>query len=234
MLLKNRFVQSLGGGRLEQVGTGLVSFLQRQSLGAHKSPEKIAMIKKMRRDVRGGPLTNEAFLLHSLAKAQSKLAGDFAEVGVFRGGSARMLCEGKGDKALHLFDTFAGLPEGTDIDGGVFRPAQYACSKDRVQAYLKDCKNVHYHQGLFPDSVIDDEEIKQKKFALAHFDVDLYEGTKACLEFFYPRMVPGGILISHDYSILDGVSEAFHEFLADKPEWLIDIPTTQCMIVKLP
>ena len=62
----------------------------------------------------------------------------------------------------------------------------------------------------------------------------MYASTKACLEYFYPRLIPGGILISHDYSILAGVKQAFTEFLADKREPLIEIPTTQCMIVKLP
>src|SRR2546430_11261444 len=52
----------------------------------------------------------------------------------------------------------------------------------------------------------------------SHIDVDLYTSTLACLEFFYPRLVPGGILLSHDYSLLTGVKAAFTEFLAGKPE----------------
>ena len=45
-------------------------------------------------------------------------------------------------------------------------------------------------------------------------------------------MVPGGIMLSHDYSLLTGVEQAIDEFLQDKPEELIEMPTTQCMIVK--
>jgi hypothetical protein len=41
-------------------------------------------------------------------------------------------------------------------------------------------------------------------------------------------------MITHDYDILAGVQKAFKEFLADKPEGLIELPTTQCMVVKLP
>jgi hypothetical protein len=66
-----------------------------------------------------------------------------------------------------------------------------------------------------------------------HFDVDLYESTKACLEFFYPRMIVGGVMLSHDYSLLAGVRKAVDEFLQDKPEKPIELPSTQCMIVKL-
>ena len=39
-------------------------------------------------------------------KATRKLSGDIAEVGVYRGGSAMIICEAKGNKKLHLFDTF--------------------------------------------------------------------------------------------------------------------------------
>ena len=34
-----------------------------------------------------------------------------AEVGVYQGVSAKLICEAKGDKELHLFDTFEGLPD---------------------------------------------------------------------------------------------------------------------------
>jgi hypothetical protein len=46
-------------------------------------------------------------------------------------------------------------------------------------------------------------------------------------------MVRGGIVLSHDYSLLAGVRLAFDRFLEDKPEGLIELPTTQCMLVKL-
>ena len=72
-----------------------------------------------------------------------------------------------------------------------------------------------------------------QSYAFAHFDVDLYEGTLGCLEYFYPKMIHGGIMLSHDYSLLAGVEQAFTEFFADKPEEVIDLPTTQCLVFKL-
>jgi len=62
--------------------------------------------------------------------------------------------------------------------------------------------------------------------------VGLYKSTLDCLEYFYPKMQPGGIMLSHDYSILEGVRQAFTEFLSGKPEYLIELPTTQCMVIK--
>jgi hypothetical protein len=172
----------------------------------------------------------EAYLVYALARAQAKREGSFAEVGVFKGASAKLICEVKGDKPLHLFDTFEGLPEASEHDRNVHRKGQYACSLSDVQDYLRGYENVHYHKGLFPDSTAD---VEDQQYAFAHFDVDLYEGTRACLEYFYPRMIPGGIILSHDYGILAGVEKAFQEFVADKPEEIIEQPTTQCMLVKM-
>jgi hypothetical protein len=111
----------------------------------------------------------------------------------------------------------------------VHRPGQYTCSLDSVREYLDGYPNVFFHQGLFPQSA---EGIDERSYAFAHFDVDLYESTLSCLEYFYPRMAPGGVMLSHDYSLLEGVKKAVTEFLADKPEGLLELPTTQCMIVK--
>lgn len=107
---------------------------------------------------------------------------------------------------------------------------QYACSLESVQKYLSGYPNVSFYKGLFPDTA---GPVSNERFSFVHFDVDLYESTLGCLEFFYPRMIPGGIMLSHDYSLLSGVREAFAKFLADKPEGLIELPTTQCMLVKL-
>ncbi len=40
-------------------------------------------------------------------------------------------------------------------------------------------------------------------------------------------------MISHDYSLLAGVKQAFKEFFADRPDGMIELPTTQCMVIKL-
>ena len=56
--------------------------------------------------------------------------------------------------------------------------------------------------------------------------------TKQCLEYFFPRLVPGGILLSHDYSLLAGVRQAFTEFTTGRCEQVIELPTTQGMLVR--
>lgn len=231
MLAKNKtFQRIVGGGVFERMGINMLSRMHFWQMGAHKDPQTIKFLRKVRRQRYSLVTGREAFFIHSVARAQATRPGDFAEVGVYQGSTARIICEVKGDKHLRLFDTFEGLPKDSDKDPGVHKERQYACSLESVQQYLAEFPNVTYHKGLFPDSTHD---VPESQYAFVHFDVDLYEGTKACLEYFYPRMIPGGILLSHDYSILAGVQTAFTEFLADKEESLIELPETQCMVVKL-
>lgn len=231
MWLKNPRMQRLVGrwNCLMDWAVDAVAVWQFVALRGHKDPETVAFIRRIRKERYSLCTPFEAWLVFSLAQAQSRLEGDMAEVGVFAGATAKLLCEAKGPRRLHLFDTFAGLPEPSDFEKQVHTKNQFACSLDSVQAYLASYPNVNYHAGRFPDTA---EPLNGVRLSFAHFDVDLYESTLACLEFFYPRMVPGGIMLSHDYSMLAGVKKAFDEFLADKPEQAIELPTTQCMIVK--
>jgi O-methyltransferase len=173
----------------------------------------------------------EAYQILTTVKAVAeKVAGELAEVGVYRCGSARLICEAKGARELHLFDTFAGLPSPGQNDAGVaFWLGQFAASLEAAQMYLRAFPNVHFYKGLFPSTA---EPIRDKKFCFIHLDVDLYEATRAGLEFFYPRMTPGGVLMCHDYDA-PGVRLAVDEFFRDKPELVIQQPAgSHCVVVK--
>ncbi len=149
-----------------------------------------------------------------------------------RGGSAKIICEAKGDKALYLFDTFEGLPRIDKIDSSGFSKGQFASSYGKVKNYLKKYKNVHIYKGVFPDT---SEPIRNKQFSFVHLDVDTYKSTLDCLCFFYPRIVKSGIIISHDYFGAKGVKRAFDEFFKNKPELveLVGIESSQCLVKKL-
>lgn len=231
MWLKSAAVQRLGGGRWERFGLWLWSTAQIWALDARKDPKIVKLLRGIRKEDRSLLSTWEQFMIYSLARAQAAQPGAMAEVGVFRGASAKLICEVKGERELFLFDTFSGLPPAAKEDRGVHRENQYACSLEEVQAYLEGYSGVRYFKGMFPDSAVG---VPEREYSFVHFDVDLYEGTKACLEYFYPRMMAGGVMISHDYGLLAGVEQAFQEFFADKPESIIELPSTQCMVIKLP
>ena len=185
-------------------------------------------------DERGEQILTERYNLYSLAKATSHLPGALAEAGVYRGGSAKILCTVKGDSPLYLFDTFEGMPKVNAATDGRFSEGNFAdTGYEGVVAYLSPFPSVHFYKGYFPDSAVGKEPEKQS-YRFVHLDLDIYESTFKALDFFYPRTVPGGIIVSHDYSNLKvpAVKKAFQDFFKDKKEAVIPLWGSQCMVVK--
>jgi O-methyltransferase len=230
MLKDNPRIARMVGGLPERFFMSSISAAQMFLLGKHKEPQTVQLVRQVRKQRTCLLTAYECFTVHSFAQAYSQMPGDFAEVGCFQGASTRLICEAKGDKTLHVFDTFEGLPKSSAPDRGIHDENQYSCSLESVQGYLNDYSNVHYYKGRFPET---SGPVDGHKFSFVHSDVDLYESTLACLDFFYPRLMQGGVFLSHDYSVLNGVKTAFQEFLADKPEAPIELPSTQCMIIKV-
>lgn len=173
----------------------------------------------------------EAYHIYMAVKRTQKVKGDIAEVGVYMGGSAKIICSAKGDKTLHLFDTFEGLPQVDEIDMvWPFYEGKFAASFDDVQNYLKNDPHVHFYKGIFPETA---GPVRDLKFSMVNLDVDCYESTKQALEFFYSRMTPGGIILSHDYINTPGVAKAFDDFFETKPEPVLETAGSQCLVVKI-
>jgi len=216
----NRFVRALS--------IGLQARLQLLLLAGHKNPSTVARLHACRREADSLQSGDEAFILHELAAAQARLGGAFAEFGVYRGCSARLIAEVKGDTPLHLFDTFSGLPDPDSHESRVFHTGQFHGSLPGVRKVLAGYQNVYFHKGIFPQST---QGLDDLRFSFVHLDVDLKDSTLAGLEYFYPRMVPGGVIVTHDYSVIEGVAEAFEEFFRNRPEKVIELPTTQAMVI---
>jgi O-methyltransferase len=165
------------------------------------------------------------------------LVGDVAEVGVYTGGSAVLLSRilaGTG-KTLVLFDTFEGLPDSTDRQADPsWRPGDLDASLEAVQHHLAPWKeNVAFAVGVFPDTT---QRIEERKFALVHVDVDIRQSVWDCCEYFYPRMIPGGIMVFDDYGFRScvGARQAVDEFFATRPESPLYVETGQALIWRRP
>ncbi len=165
---------------------------------------------------------------------KEKVAGDFAELGVYQGGSTRILHMMDPSRKFHLFDTFEGFTK-RDLDVESGKAATYTTrnfadtSLRKVIRKIGGNDNIQVHQGYFPDSAT---RITEERFALVNIDADLYNPTKAGLEFFYPRMSPGGVIFVHDYNKKwPGVIKAVDEFLATIPEQPFMIPDRDGTVV---
>lgn len=175
------------------------------------SPDRLAVIEK---------LANEASLLFG--------TGIGVEVGVYKGGTAHLICHAFHDKLVELYDTFEGLPDTGVID--LHRKGDFNdTSIEHVNKVLKDFNNYSLIKGVFPESANN-----QWLIAFAHIDVDLYQSMLNCLENIYKRTIPGGIIVMDDYLApsCPGATKAIEEFFADKPEVLQSDAKYQAYIIK--
>jgi O-methyltransferase len=155
-----------------------------------------------------------------------KLAGDMAELGVDKANSASVLARAAGrlGKQIYLFDTFEGFSERDLVGNEVKHRGGYADTSLTQAKENVPGDHVHFMVGYFPETAVDVPNDAQ--FCLVHLDCDLYKPFRAALDYFWPRLVPGGFLIMHDYTSLywEGVEKAVEEFFADKVESVIPIP----------
>jgi hypothetical protein len=171
----------------------------------------------------------ERFMFLSLAFDQihkEGLQGDFVELGVYQGSTAAVLARHarRLNRQIYLLDTYEGFDakDFSGLDAGR-RSAFDDTSLEAVRSRVGD-QNTTYVKGYFPQTA--GQLPTDGQYCLVNIDTDLYAPIMSGLEYFYPRMVPGGFLIVHDYGSLvwDGAEKAVDEFFADKPECVIHIP----------
>lgn len=192
-------------------------------------------------DVPGIPDIRCAFLQSCLASLD-RLPGDVAECGVRHGKSALFLLTAlRVRRQVLLFDSFEGLSDplpakdGLDsafAQGGserLFHNPDLASTLARFAPYGD---RVEVFQGWIPERFA---EVADRRFCFVHLDVDLYQPTRDGLEFFYDRLVPGGMLVCDDYgtSLYPGARIAMDDFFASRSETPVELPQGQGFIVKV-
>ena len=91
---------------------------------------------------------------------------------------------------------------------------------------------VKFYKGWIPERF---KEVENKKFQFVNIDVDLYQPTYDSFEFFFPRLVEGGVIHCDDYNIsqFPGCKDAVDEYLKDKKVNLFyESPFGGCFIIK--
>ena len=165
------------------------------------------------------------------------IQGAFAELGVYKGETARAIHFMDEKRKLYLFDTFNGFSnndlEHENQSDDRFETNMFAdTSLEKVKKYISGNDNIIFKAGLFPSTA---KSLENEIFAFVNIDADLYAPTIAALDFFYPRMSKGGVIIIHDYNHnWHGIPKAIDEFLQTIPESLLEIPDWQgsAMIIK--
>lgn len=152
--------------------------------------------------------------------------GDLLEAGVWRGGSAILMCavlEAYGDRERRVWvaDSFSGLPK---PDG---RYAQdtgdlhwkfgsvLAIPLDEVKAnferYGMLSERVQFLPGWFKDTL---PRAGVERLALLRIDGDMYSSTMDALESLYTRLSAGGYVIIDDYGAVPACRQAVEDYRA--------------------
>ncbi|MCD7808271.1 MAG: TylF/MycF family methyltransferase [Erysipelotrichaceae bacterium] len=171
---------------------------------------------------------------------EQKIDGETAELGVYKGDIAHQINALFPNKKLYLFDTFTGFDK-RDID--IEKKNQYSrgqigdfqdTSITNIMKRMPYPENVIIKQGYFPDTT---NGLDDLTFSFVSLDADLYQPILAGLNYFYPRLNSGGMILLHDYNNLQftGAHQAVIDFEKQYGSIII-VPLSDmhgsCVIVK--
>lgn len=180
------------------------------------------------------------FNLYNLAKAWAAVDGELAECGVNAGrGSFIMLAANRSNaKHLYGFDSFEGLSGPVEADrprdsrARAWELHDLAVDEDQARENLRAFEGrFSLLKGWIPERFSD---VADQRFSLVHIDVDLYEPTLASLDFFWPRLGPGGLVVCDDYGSrrCPGARRAMDEFAALKGLHVAELTSMQGLLFK--
>lgn len=161
--------------------------------------------------------------------------GAVVECGVFRGSTlivSGLYLKQRGiRKQVFGLDSFEGFGEEVKADMqlggkeceekrvGGFGETSYDYVSDAI-GFFELASMVTLVPGFFKDSLPRLASLESVSFL--HLDCDLYDSYKECLNFFYPRLSAGAIVLMDEYDdpTWPGANNAVDEFLHAKPEVL--------------
>jgi hypothetical protein len=180
------------------------------------------------------------------ATVAARLPGDFVECGVNAGFVSSAIMQrldwAKIGKRFYLIDTFNGpllaQYSPAEIQEGRGRLAQEALAKgayvtdlERVRANYAEWSNVEIVRGAVPEALA---PLDIQRVAFLHIDMNCAWPERAALEYFWPRLVPGGMVLFDDYAYFGNqvLAEAIDAAAGGLGAEVLALPTGQGLIVK--
>ncbi|MBF0585044.1 MAG: class I SAM-dependent methyltransferase [Magnetococcales bacterium] len=187
------------------------------------------------------------------ASVASRLEGDFVECGVHFGGVSRAVMEfinfSKLNKHFFLLDTYEGkalddltdaekqqmnsvLDEGLTDSQKYFLTGRYPSSYDRVvKTFEPFGDKVHVIRGTVPHTL---DQVTSDKVAYLAVDMNCAAPEVAALEFFWPKLIKGGIVVldDHGWPNCEGQTNAHAAFAKRYNTCVLPLPTGQGLLIK--
>lgn len=193
----------------------------------------------------GGPLLHNydiQWRVHVLCWAAThgaKLEGDFVDCGVYTGFCTRAIIHyvdfQKLGKKYWLMDTFGGLSEKYSTEYELERNTKlgYAHTVDlftQVKETFKDF-NVELVKGPIPETL---QRATPEKVAFLSIDMNTAAPEVAAMEYFWPRMSSGAMIVLDDYGYPGCLNQklAHDEWAKSKGVQVLSLPTCQGLIIK--
>jgi hypothetical protein len=176
-------------------------------------------------------------IIFCLLESVLALPGDVAECGVWQGSTliptGLFVQRRDSEKRILGFDSFQGLDAAVSRDValggdgdprkriGGFSNTSFEAVDQRVREFGL-AGTVTLVKGYFRETL---PRVADLQFCFVHLDCVIYESYRQCLEFFYPRMAKGGVILLDEYRDppWPGCTQAVDEFIADKPERIAEI-----------
>jgi O-methyltransferase len=153
------------------------------------------------------------------------IQGEIVECGVFFGGAMMLIIKtlqsmNIADRKLWLYDSFEGFI-------GRQAPDDLTWTGDKVTGTLPNFQiivNENIRSTGYPadnyfickgDIEVVAPTNKNGTIALLRLDTDTYFSTKTELEHFFPKLIPGGVIIIDDYGHALGARRATDEYFSD-------------------
>lgn len=186
---------------------------------------------------------------YELFKMTLEVPGAMVECGVFKGASLarfaifRELLANPFSKQIVAFDAFGKFPEtGFEPDKAlrqsfVEEAGEMSISMDQMMEVLAHKRCERYVELVPGDICKTVPEFIEKnpafKISLLNLDTDIYEPAATILEYLYPRIVKGGVLILDDYGTFPGETKAVDEYFQGRGVQIRKFPfcMTPCYLV---
>ena len=168
----------------------------------------------------------------------SKLPGDFVDCGVYSGFSPRAICNYVDfhllNKTYYLMDTFAGMDERYSSDYELERNKKLGYKEVDLFAQVKETFkefNTKIIKGAIPDTL---PQADCESVSFLSIDMNCVMPEVAALEYFWPKLVSGGIIVLDDYGYPGCLEQklAHDRFAESKGVKVLSLPTCQGMIIK--
>jgi O-methyltransferase len=170
----------------------------------------------------------------------ARLPGDFVECGVNTGLVSLAVCDyidfNATGKNFWLFDTYRGIPEHQINErekalGRVADNSWYPDCFERTKANFARYPSAHLVRGEVPDTL---GSVEIGAAAYLSIDMNIAYPERAAIEFFWPKLVPGGLVVLDDYGWLpyQEQKQTMDEFAVREGVAILTLPTGQGLLIK--